>query len=294
VEKELIYIMGAGRSGTTALATFLGNSRDIFNAGELHHFFNHLAEKEKCSCGEELLNCKFWKQVIERLPENFINEADIIASENRIQEFHKAIPEHLFNLKDKNVNHNYLERQDKLLNSIAENTEKTKIIDSAKYIGRALALYRSGKVKMKIIYMVRDPRGVAWSMNTRWLMHKGLLETVIYYLFINYFASFTFIFLPKENIIKINYEELINQPLETFAKLEDFLAVDLSDIKDKIKNNDDFLMGHIIGGNRIKSNKTIKFSRDIEWIEQMTTFHKIFFYFLALPLMIKNKYKILP
>ena len=39
---NIIYIMGAGRSGTTALATFLGNNNEIENIGEMHQFFEFL------------------------------------------------------------------------------------------------------------------------------------------------------------------------------------------------------------------------------------------------------------
>ena len=39
---KLIYIMGAGRSGTTALATFLGTNNDIQVLGEMHQLFEHI------------------------------------------------------------------------------------------------------------------------------------------------------------------------------------------------------------------------------------------------------------
>ena len=61
----LIYIMGAGRSGTTALATFLGNSENTLNIGEMHQFFEHLEERKECSCGDQLQKCRNALSVID-------------------------------------------------------------------------------------------------------------------------------------------------------------------------------------------------------------------------------------
>ena len=56
--------MGAGRSGTTALATFLGNNKEIQNIGEMHQFFEHIDENKECSCGKQINECEFWNNKI--------------------------------------------------------------------------------------------------------------------------------------------------------------------------------------------------------------------------------------
>ena len=58
-KNKLVYIMGAGRSGTTALATFLGNNQEIQNIGEMHHFFKYLDENKKCYAMKNYMRVNF-------------------------------------------------------------------------------------------------------------------------------------------------------------------------------------------------------------------------------------------
>ncbi len=45
----LLYLLGAGRSGTTLMATVLGNQPKIQAVGEMHQFHEHLSNNKKCS-----------------------------------------------------------------------------------------------------------------------------------------------------------------------------------------------------------------------------------------------------
>ena len=63
--------MGSGRSGTTALATFLGSNDEIQNIGEMHQIFKYLDENKECSCGKLLSECDFWKNKIGYLTQNY-------------------------------------------------------------------------------------------------------------------------------------------------------------------------------------------------------------------------------
>ena len=76
MKPKIIYIIGAGRSGTTLLDIVLGNAEDIFSAGELNRFSKlqgipHDARDEKVQ--------QFWKQVKEDLgKENIIMHLKIL------------------------------------------------------------------------------------------------------------------------------------------------------------------------------------------------------------------------
>ena len=39
---NIVYLMGAGRSGTTILASLLGANKDILTVGEMHQFLEHI------------------------------------------------------------------------------------------------------------------------------------------------------------------------------------------------------------------------------------------------------------
>ena len=61
---RVVYVMGAGRSGSTVLDTILNNHEDVIGVGELVHLFiEGSAVKENCSCGEARDTCEIWSSV---------------------------------------------------------------------------------------------------------------------------------------------------------------------------------------------------------------------------------------
>jgi hypothetical protein len=63
---NFVYLMGAGRSGTTLLATLLGGHADIASRGELIHLPTMLGENGQCSCGAVMSKCPVWHAVYEQ------------------------------------------------------------------------------------------------------------------------------------------------------------------------------------------------------------------------------------
>jgi len=63
--KQLIYILSASHSGSTLLALLLGTHPRMVTAGELKA--THLGDltRYRCSCGEPIRQCPFWRQVCE-------------------------------------------------------------------------------------------------------------------------------------------------------------------------------------------------------------------------------------
>ena len=61
---RVIYIMGAGRSGSTVLDTVLGNHPDIVSVGELANLHRFgWTNGEYCACGLRGNTCGFWSAV---------------------------------------------------------------------------------------------------------------------------------------------------------------------------------------------------------------------------------------
>lgn len=284
----LLYIMGAGRSGTTALATFLGNNKEILNIGEMHQFFEHLDEEKKCSCGNQLNECEFWNN---KITNNLLHSLSENRELSEKMESHSSIIKHILHLFSKKEIKQYNKIQYQLLNTIHSDSKQPILIDSAKYIGRALALNDIKQLDLKVIYVVRDVRGVINSFSKKVQTSKSPLSTIVYYLFLNSVAEFVARFFFRRKIIKIRYEDMIESPIKLFDKLEKFINVDLTDIKEKIKNEQPFSVGHIVGGNRLKKNKKIYFRKDIGWKENFSFLKRVFYYILAAPIMFLNKYR---
>lgn len=281
--------MGAGRSGTTALATFLGNSSEILNLGEMHQYFEHIVDEKECSCGDQLQKCEFWDN---KISNNLIQSS----TKNRILsekfESHSSIVKHILQLFSKKEIEEYIEIHQQLLNTIQLDSEKTTLLDSSKYIGRALALDKLENIDLKVIYVVRDVRGVINSFSKNVQTSKSPLSTIVYYLVINSVSEFVAKILLRKKVVKIRYEDLINNPLQVFSRLETFLKLDLTDVKNKIIDKQPFSLGHIVGGNRLKKNKEIYFRKDVSWEDKFSLVARVSYYILAFPIMFLNRYKL--
>ncbi|HJP60639.1 MAG TPA: hypothetical protein VJ865_11585, partial [Gemmatimonadaceae bacterium] len=63
-EPTVIYIAGAGRSGSTILDTALGVLPRTESLGEVSNLFDASKTGGMCSCGERLTDCCLWGGVL--------------------------------------------------------------------------------------------------------------------------------------------------------------------------------------------------------------------------------------
>jgi hypothetical protein len=290
--KEIIYILGAGRSGSTILATVLHDHEKVQNVGELHHFFSYLKNDERCSCGAKLSNCEFWGAVKDKLPVALDNDAAEYEQLAHRMEYHSVIPFYLLGTEPIKNFQKYKEAQEQII-QVLDDSKDGYILDSAKYIGRFMALRKIFNNDVKGIFLVRDLRGVIWSFKKKVQTQSPPLRTVIYYTLINTLGQMLSWFLPSEQIMKVRYEDIVDRPEETFTNIGNFLELDYSEAISKIKAKRPFNITHIVGGNRLKTSNKVVLRKDDKWQKNMPALQKIGYYLLAWPLMLINKYKIL-
>ncbi|TYP95623.1 Sulfotransferase family protein [Fodinibius salinus] len=290
--KEIIYILGAGRSGSTVLATVLNNHKKITNVGELHHFFSYLKNNDACSCGFEFDSCKYWRSVKQSLPKKIKDNVTDYEQLAHRMEYHSAIPYYLAGTKPRGDFQKYQEAQKQLIEAIHTNNNRY-VLDSAKYIGRFLALRKIYNGNVKGIFLIRDVRGVITSFQKKVQTYSPPLRTVLYYWIINVLGQILVWFLSNKQIMKVRYEDIVDNPEQTFIDIGNFLEIDFSETIKKIEEKEPFEIPHLVGGNRLKKSDTITLRKDDRWIKNMSTCKKIGYYLLSFPLMLINKYKIL-
>ncbi|TYC15659.1 hypothetical protein ES677_04775 [Bizionia gelidisalsuginis] len=278
---NLIYLLGAGRSGTTLIATVLNSNASITTIGEMHQFYEYLEDDKKCSCEKPLNKCKFWCETytcLDLKPVEISHNRKLV----KIKEGHRNIPALLFKKKE---DQEYLNTQTPIFECLKKNTETPWLLDSSKYVARYLLLKRSKKIKIKGIYVIRDVRGVINSFGKQVQTTKSPIATIIYYTLINLFAQLV-CWLDKD-VIKLKYEDFVDNP----EKALDYILKNTINEEASVQLDNEFDMPHIIGGNRMKSNKQIIIKKDLNWKKTIPRNKQLLYYFLTFPLMILNKYK---
>ena len=59
-----VLVAGYARSGSTLLGAALGSAPGMVFVGEASRLPRQIRKGSNCSCGDELVHCKFWEPVV--------------------------------------------------------------------------------------------------------------------------------------------------------------------------------------------------------------------------------------
>jgi hypothetical protein len=177
----VLYIAGSGRSGSTLLERVLGQLPGFVNVGELIDLFRRTASQgERCGCGEPFAACPFWASVGK---EAFGGWGDgCLEAVHALQE-RTARQRHMprllaFRLAGHNFRNDvarYGACYSSLYRTIGDETGASCVVDASKWPVQALALSRAG-IDIRVIHLVRDVRGVAYSLSKREVARPQAME----------------------------------------------------------------------------------------------------------------------
>lgn len=167
----VVFIAGSGRSGSTLVERMLGEIPSFVNVGELIDIFRRVyAGDELCGCGDPFSQCAFWREVGERAFGGWNSELVAEMSDLQSQVARQRHIPHLLSPVQRQTFRGSLERYRsryvELYQAIALTAGAQVVVDASKWPAQALALSRSA-IDLRVIHVVRDVRGVAWSMNKR-------------------------------------------------------------------------------------------------------------------------------
>jgi hypothetical protein len=160
--QRVIFIGGAWRSGTTLLGNILATSPGAEHVGEIEYLLHAKDPGDsQCGCGLRLRDCPLWR--------------DIVGGTFDFARWH--------HLRDTTMRMKHLPRQARrwsgggpppayarmlgeLYHSIGAQGVGT-IVDSTKRASAALSAIAAPGTDVHVVHLVRDPRAVAYSLNTR-------------------------------------------------------------------------------------------------------------------------------
>lgn len=281
---RVLYIMGAGRSGSTLLDAVLASHPDAFGSGELANLHNAgWSSNEVCSCGQLGSECEFWTRVRSawqrRVPTATV--AGFIALQKRFEIpnwsglFHSV--RQLFSRTEDFQN--YLRQTEALYQAIAEVSGRSVIIDSSKTPTRGTLLSRIRGLDVRWVHLVRDVRAVAWSRQKSLAadQNAGVQSPIkprptwysaIYWAYINLLSTLVCLFHRKRSL-RLRYEDFVTEPQQALARLSDHCGLDYSSTVAALMRGDPIRVEHAIAGNRMRMNGKIRIKPDWEWRDRL-------------------------
>ncbi len=175
----VVYVGGVGRSGSTLLDLFVGQDDRVFPVGELVHLWDRgLRNNNRCGTGEPFSDNEFWQEVGLKAFGGW-NEIDV----DRMAELKTAVDRNRFvpqllvpwtspafasDIAD------YGEVIAAVYRAVLAVSGASVVLDSSKHVSTAAFLRRVPSIDLRILHLVRDSRGVAFS----WTKQVKMTEVV--------------------------------------------------------------------------------------------------------------------
>ena len=165
---SVLFVAGAGRSGSTLLGTMCGQIDGFADVGELRHIWGRgLLANELCGCGRPFRRCPFWTEVIEAAFGSFDAAAPARRRELqrsvdrmwRIPQLRAARGGSRFAARAMT----YAEAIRRLYAAVAATSGARVVVDSSKSPSHVFVANLARELDVRVAHLVRDPRAVAFS-----------------------------------------------------------------------------------------------------------------------------------
>ncbi len=165
----VLYLGGLGRSGTTVLERVLGELPGVCSVGELVHLWRRgVLDDETCGCGSPFSSCPFWTEVgrvgfggwDRALAERMEQLRPLV---DRTRFVPRLLAPRLMRRTRRAELAEYTEVWVRLYRALAEVSDGAVVIDSSKHSSLAFVLRTAPGIDLRVVHVVRDSRGVAYS-----------------------------------------------------------------------------------------------------------------------------------
>jgi len=234
VKPQVLYIGGAGRSGSTVLATMLGGFEGFAPVGEIRYLWERgLDQNHLCGCRQPFRECPFWTEV---LTDAFggmagVNATEVMARAAGVDRarFVPALARPGLRRPGFSLRFSaYGDIVSRLYQSIVAVSGARVVVDSSKDPSYAFVLEALPSIDLSVVHLVRDSRAVAYSWTrarvrpeihwtVEYMQQRRPLRTATRWAANN--ALFDMLGRGHPRFARLRYEDFVTSPAESLAAL---------------------------------------------------------------------------
>ena len=303
---RVLFLGGLGRSGTTVLERVLGELPGACSAGELVHLWQRgVLDDETCGCGEAFGACPFWAEVGERAFGGWDEALAVrmLALRARVDRTRHVPLLALRRLRGRRrLEHaEYVATFARLYRAIAEVSGKPVVIDSSKHSSLAFCLRKAPWIDLRVVHVVRDSRGVAYSWTKEVLRPESGAEDLM----TRYSPAGSSALWTGHNIFFsllrrlgtptrfLRYEDFVAEPRAWVSDLAEFAGLPAEDGAAGFIDDSSVLLtpSHTVAGNPVRfRNGPMTLRRDDAWRERLPRRRRALVALLTFPLLARYGY----
>jgi len=300
---RILYIGGAGRSGSTLIELILGNMPGFFSVGEIRYFWEYVLEEDlSCGCGEIITSCTFWSKVLrEILSHEQIDIQKVAATAQDIDRTRNVLRQMYTKSRPDQELSSFVKATERLYEAIALNIDDAIIVDSSKVPSHLFVLANFKKVDLRVIHLVRDPRAVVYSWGKRkkkeladlsgktYMSQRSISQSIVRWAIENQFTEWFGRKAGRYTLLR--YEDFVKDPYTHL--LSTLNNVGLGENPPSLLKSGELTLTptHSIGGNPIRFvSNTIRIVPDETWRKGLNPLTQAFISMVLSPWMIRYHY----
>lgn len=266
---KVVYVAGYGRSGSTVLDILLGSHPSICSVGEVAFLTPEVTAARPCACGEPYTSCPFWKEFTRDLCSRVGRSS---TERLRAVESRRSLPRLLLNRVRPALASWYRDFNRETVDYVLSKSNASVIVDSSKSgrwtAGRPLALDRLAGLDVYLLHLVRDGADTVRSYvqhGSNWALEGKAppptfpaLRASVGWVLAHLSTLAVKRRLGARRCLTVRYEELIRDPNDTLRTIGRWIDVDLSHVADRAEAGATFLIGHNVGGNRVRRKERVR------------------------------------
>lgn len=302
---KVVYIAGAGRSGSTVLGNILGQVEGFETLGELRLIWDRgLVENWTCGCGSPFRDCGLWRAVLDKAFGGMdrLNAGRIVQLRESCTRT-QHIPSMLLLGRKRLLAGSWIEFVDhveRLYRAIYSCSGGQVIVDTSKSPQYGFLLGMIPGIDLYVVHLVRDSRAVAFSWRRKtarsdvesrdWLPEYGPLITSVRWVVRNLLAEILLRRKPA-HYLAMRYSGFVKSPRESVQSILDLVGESGQEFSFVGEHQVNLKPTHTVSGNPARMRTgLVKLQLDDEWRSKMKRTDKMIVAALTWPLLSRYRF----
>lgn len=281
-KQRVLLMAGAGRSGSTVLERVIGRLEGVTPLGEARYVWDRgVLSNQRCGCGADFSECPFWGSVGERAFGGWSKDtAEAMLAWRESNDRAKRVPalirEHGQPGRLAGASE-YADAYAQIYRAAADISGGQWVTDSSKHVSMPYAVGLSDRLDVRVVQLVRDPRGVAFSWQ-RSVVRPEITERVelmpqysstqVAKTWVIHNAALAPLGRLGIPLLRVRYEDFVADPLDCVTSIARFMDVSVPAALEAELRGGYVELGvdHSVAGNPMRfKTGALSLDRDSEW-----------------------------